>query len=356
MYYVPVDDNGLASLQFQTDARGRRRGFIANLRAFRMEPGSFIGEDLPCPVSGSSGIGCTVPHCINENRLIAPLQSQPGPFNLGRVVSQTPDLSVPAMPWAPEGGCSWSLTQGGPPQDYDAVALRLVFNKPLDLEAFPATAVGDKLVFRQQRGPSKIDKALFAEACENSEACSFDWQTGDCSDTGICTVRNTIEIPFLEFDEFTGPFITSLHLITDRNDKLEMHHGLDFDALLVQLCAQETCEGAGGTCLDGFCYCNNIACSCSCDGVGDVISNGVKIGIVVGVLVPIFACLFVGFYMYRRRKIRQSREQKKVIEEKEAELEQFRNSVVGMRSAVADYTPKAPKDIKETARPPPKVQ
>eukprot|EP00977_Amphora_coffeiformis_P016567 scaffold5168_cov176-Amphora_coffeaeformis.AAC.5 len=250
------------------------------------------------------------------------------------------------MPWAPEGGCTWTLTPDGfSVETKDAVALRLVFNEPFDLEAFPPAAVGDKLIVRQKRGSSHIDTAIFAEVCEDSEACSFDWQTGECSDNGSCT-----------FDEWTEPFVTSLHLTTDRNDKIEIHRGLDFDTLLVQQCEVETCADAGGTCIDGFCYCNNIACSCSCDDVGDVISTGVKIGIVLGVLAPVFACLLVGFYIYRRRKIQQSREQKKIIEEKEAELEQFRNSVVGMRAAISDYVPKASNDIKETARPPPKVQ
>lgn len=358
-YYVPVDDKGLATLRFETDARGRRRGFVANLRAVREDPGSFLGGDRPCPLAGQSGYNCEVPHCINQNRLIAPLQSQPSPWNLGRVVSQTEGLTVPAMPWAPEGGCSWTLTpQGIPPVTDEAVALRLVFHRPLGLEAFPATAVGDKLVVRQKRGSQQIDEELFVESCENNEACSFEWQTGECNDNGGCDVRTSVEIPFFfdEFDEFTEPFVTSLHLITDRNDQLEMYRGVDFDALLVQQCEVETCQDAGGTCLDGFCYCNDIACSCSCDDVADVISSGVKIGVVLGVLAPVFACLFVGFYIYRRRKIKQSREQKKIIEEKDAELEQFRNSVVGMRAAIADYTPKAPKDLKETARPTPKVQ
>lgn len=354
VYYIPVGDDRLATLQFRTDARGRRRGFVARLSPAKVELGSYLDGSRPCPLPGQSGYNCQVVHCINENRLNTPFQSQPGPWTLGRVVSQVAEHSVPPMPWARDGGCSWLLTpQGLSPDTSTAVALRLVFNQPLDLEAFPANVVGDKLVVRQTIGPQQVDDDIFVEACENSEACSFEWQTGECSDSGSCTVRTTIEIPFLS--DVSGAFlVTSLHLITDRNDD-KIYRGLDFDTLLVQECRHETCQDAGGTCFDGFCYCNNIACACSCDNVKRI-SDGVRLAIVLGILAPIFACLFVGFYMYRRRKIRQSREQKRIIGEKEAELEQFRNSVVGMRAAITNYAPKGLKDAKKTARPAPKVQ
>jgi hypothetical protein len=60
---------------------------------------------------------------------------------------------------------------------------------------------------------------------------------------------------------------------------------------------------------------------------------------VVGIVLPLFL-IFIGFFVwYRRRKILKSRAQKEVIQSKEAELEVFRNSVVGMRTAIKEYIP-----------------
>ena len=59
----------------------------------------------------------------------------------------------------------------------------------------------------------------------------------------------------------------------------------------------------------------------------------------MGIVLPLFL-IFIGvFIWYRRRKIQRSRAQKDIIQEKEAQLEAFRNSVVGMRTAIAPYIP-----------------
>ena len=62
------------------------------------------------------------------------------------------------------------------------------------------------------------------------------------------------------------------------------------------------------------------------------------------------------FGVYRRRKIRKSRLQKSIIQLKEEELEAFRNSVVGLRTASTAYMPK-PIEVSDAAPlvpPPPK--
>lgn len=286
-----------------------------------------------------------------------PTSSQVRPWVQGRIKSQTFEY-VPAMPWAPEGGCTWPLDIAGTYPSGKAVGVRLAFNTPLDIEAFPATAVGDKLVLRQQQDLAESSQEFYIEACQDFEACSETWQTGECV-SGGCLVRTTIEVPFTSFEGANGPFEASVLLVTDRNDVDGLHRGVDMDVFLVQQCSGGSgtfCSDAGGDCRDDFCYCDGLACDCSCDNSTEVISQGVKIGIVVGIVVPVFALFLFGFYMYRRKKINRSREHKKVILEKDAELEQFRNSVVGMRAVIADYVPAAPKDAKEMARTRTKVQ
>lgn len=138
-------------------------------------------------------------------------------------------------------------------------------------------------------------------------------------------------------------------LVTNRNDGGNVHSGLDFDVLLVKQChAGDThCENAGGTCVDGYCFCGgDVPCSCRCDGEPpNTISTGVKIGVVVGTLIPIFLLLFIAFYCYRKKKIQKSREQKEVIKQKEEELKAFCDSVVGMRTAIKKYIPAVSKNI-----------
>ena len=60
-----------------------------------------------------------------------------------------------------------------------------------------------------------------------------------------------------------------ISLVTDRNDGGEDYLGIDFDAIFVQECpggAKDHCEASGGQCLDGACMCEDIPCSCPCDG------------------------------------------------------------------------------------------
>jgi len=47
------------------------------------------------------------------------------------------------------------------------------------------------------------------------------------------------------------------------------------------------------------------------------------------------------FWLYRHRKIQKSRLQKETIKQKDAELDVFRDSIVGLRSVIKDYVPKS---------------
>ena len=320
VYMIPTDAAGFVTIRLATDARGRRQGFTASVRAL------FDDENRDrCKEPGSSGSFCESSHCIAENQLqlaTASLRSVASSHVLGRVVSQTPGLSVPPMPWASDGGCVWSLAKA---QNNDAIAaLRLVFNSPLDLETHPTTAVGDKLILRSD---GSTDAMFFLESCNSDEACSSSWQTGECSNDGFCIVHNTIEV------EVMAPQEATVRLVTDRNDGGALHSGLDFDILLVEQCPTnaglEHCEADGGQCEDGFCICKDrIPCSCPCEGnAPQVISKGGKIGIVVG----IFGALFLGFIAYflwyrRRRKLKSAALKR--------ELQAFR-----MRTALTEYIP-----------------
>lgn len=66
------------------------------------------------------------------------------------------------------------------------------------------------------------------------------------------------------------------------------------------------------------------------------------------ILVPIFAFVLMvaGFFFYRRKKIAKSRLQKKVIRDTREELQQFRESVIGMRCVVNAAGPTiSPSDV-----------
>jgi len=319
VYMIPTDAAGFVTIRLTTDARGRRQGFKASVRAL------FDDENRgSCKEPGSSGSFCETNHCIAENRLQSARASQSVASShlLGRVVSQTPGLSVPPMPWASDGGCVWSLAKA---QNNDAiVALRLVFNSPLDLETHPTTAVGDKLIIRSE---GSTDATFFLESCNSDEACSSTWQTGECSNDGFCIVRNTIEVGMMAPQEAT------VRLVTDRNDGGALHSGLDFDVLLVETCPTnaglEHCEADGGQCEDGFCICKDrIPCSCPCEGnAPQVISKGGKIGIVVGIFGSLFLGFIAYFLWYRRRRKLKSAALKR-------ELQAFR-----MRTALTEYIP-----------------
>jgi hypothetical protein len=166
VYYVPTDDLDMASLRLTTDARGRRRGFYARVRATNAIDGSETCE------RGYSGSECEIPYCRSQNTLGTTDwlgTSANRNFVLGRVVSQSLNHHVRAMPW--EGGCAWPLDDGGNAL-VGKVAIRLVFNLPLDLEPHPVSAVGDKLIIRT----NERDTAFFIEQCSSDETCSFPWQ------------------------------------------------------------------------------------------------------------------------------------------------------------------------------------
>jgi hypothetical protein len=166
------------------------------------------------------------------------------------------------------------------------------------------------------------------------------FQTGVCGEGGGCTVRDSVNV---YAKDFTG---AQAILVTDRNDGRREYHGLDFEALVVEECPTEDgkthCEAvAGGKCVKGSCICEGgIPCDCPCDGDKPGLFGNVKTGLVVGIVVPLFL-IFIGVFLwYRRRKILKSRAQKDIIQAKEEELEAFRNSVVGMRSAIREYIPR----------------
>lgn len=179
-------------------------------------------------------------------------------------------------------------------------------------------------------------------------------------------MKTTFDVPFVETNN------AEIVLSTDRNDNGQSYRGVFFDAVFVQSCpaddGQQHCEiGDVGKCVDGLCICQGgIACSCPCDG-GGVVSelNG---GLLAGIIVPLIILGALGFWYYRRRKIQRSRAQKAIIAEKEEELEAFRNSVVGMRTATTLFLPKS-KTIRPSVmtpekpigeiiplKPPPKIQ
>jgi hypothetical protein len=174
----------------------------------------------------------------------------------------------------------------------------------------------------------------------NSHSTTFFFlQTGICGQYGGCIVRDVVEVNSVDATS------VSAILITDRNDGGKQYKGLDFEALLVKECPSERknlhCEASGGgKCVMGFCICNGgIPCSCSCDGKPPGFLGSLRTGLVVGIVLPLFL-IFIGFFAwYRRRKILKSRAQKEVIQAKEVELEVFRNSVVGMRTAIKEYIP-----------------
>jgi hypothetical protein len=177
-YHVPTDPSGMVTVRLTTDSRGRHRGFHATV--FAVSTTDVIAAGIHdryalCLEAGYSGFDCEIPHCIAQNRPAPPrnFNGVGTPYQLGRVVSQAEGLSVPAMPWAPQtGGCVWPLA------DYDGllkggiVAIRLVFNTPLDLEPHPVSAVGDKLIIQT----SNEGAEFFLEQCDSDEVCSFPWQ------------------------------------------------------------------------------------------------------------------------------------------------------------------------------------
>jgi len=321
-YFIPTDDSGFSTIRLVTDSLGRRSGFKASV---------YIDNGAPtindCPKLGTSGLFCEIPHCIVENSVQRQMGFSSygvnGDYRIGRVVSQIKTSSVP-----PNINCTWPF--GKPPSE--AQGIRLRFNFPLDLEPQPVSAVRDKIVVK---AGGNVAAEVFVEKCDTDDVCSYSWQTGKCED-GACTVRKSFDV---NIEDFSG---AKFLLVTDRSDGKNIHNGIDFDALFIGSCPSGTdvhCEDDGGECVDGACVCDgNIPCSCPCD-INKVVSKlNASLLWIMFPLVVIFVCIFV---WYRRRKIRKSREQKAVIQEKEEQLEAFRNSVVGMLTATTHYMPKS---------------
>ena len=328
VFYVPTDSLGFASLRLTTDTRGRRQGFYATVKAFDMS----VQEDTPCALLGYSGRGCEVPHCIARNTFQSTSNLEVHASHaVGRVVSQSPGMLIPSA-----AECEWAIPTKVAVEAEDFVSLRLIFNRPLDLEPKPRLVSGDQLTITTSNGTEGI--IFFVEKCRVDTDCLLSWQTGRCEDGG-CSVRDAVEAKVDSTDDIF------LHLTTDRNDGGRMHSGLDFDTLLVQECPNEAglehCEhrNANGKCVSGFCICpGGVPCSCPCagDSPGNLVA---KIGLMLGVVIPLFLVLLGGFFIYRRRKIVASREQKHIIAQKEAELDSFRDSIAGMRVAVCEFVP-----------------
>lgn len=366
-YYIPADSEGFITIRLVTDSRGRRAGFSGTVSTdFRYD------SPTSCDL-GESGLFCEIPHCIAQNSLARDMGSSSHLnrfYHIGRVVSTSRESR--GLPVS--STCTWSLSEVPPPADTSE--LRLVFNKPLDLEPHFPSAVGDKLVIQSDNGSVEI----FAEKCSSNDDCggAYDWQvrasqyarfldshhwlfthtmqsypgnlslqTGICDqDSGACILKSAFNISGIDYA--TAKAV----LVTDRNDEDQNFGGVDFDALFVKSCPTEEgrqhCEMEDdGQCVDGVCICEGgIPCSCPCDGGGLVseLDGGLIAGIAIGLLL-----LFAGiFFWYRRRKIRHSRAQKAIIAEKDEELEAFRNSVVGMRTASTHYMPK-PASARESA-------
>ena len=151
--------------------------------------------------------------------------------------------------------------------------------------------------------------------------------------------------------------LVSAILITDRNDGTHDYNGIAFDAMMVEECptdlGREHCEAVdSSTCVNGGCICEGgIPCACPCTGESPRLIGNIRTGLVVGIVVALFIVFFSIFLYYRRRKIQQSRAQKEIIEAKEAELEAFRNSVVGMRTAIVEFLPSPSIGIEQAISP-----
>ena len=164
--YVPVDKNGTASLHFSTDDLGRRRGFYAEVKGE-----SSTGPLVPCKV-GEFGRLCESSHCLQKNVWENLPRLDAGAV---RITSQDSGSFVRAMPWAPDGGCEWEIEQ----PSSDSSGIRLNFTT-FDLEPYPASAVGDKLIIESFGGSQRHE--LFNESCVHDDTCNQVWQTGKCSE------------------------------------------------------------------------------------------------------------------------------------------------------------------------------
>jgi hypothetical protein len=167
-YYIPVDSaSKSARLRMTTDSRGRRGGFYAAARAVFLNDGPNA-----CP-TGWSGTNCELRYCPPKQALRrgrVEVEGIDDSYILGRAVSQVSERSVRPMPWAPNGGCEWEF---GGIASKDTVAVRLI-NSHFDLEPYPESAAGDKLVVRTNNFREEYE--FFMEECDSDETCSQPWQ------------------------------------------------------------------------------------------------------------------------------------------------------------------------------------
>ena len=176
IYYLPVDTNtNIARVRFTTDSRGRRGGFFAAARAINIQT-----ADAGCDVPGYTGSSCEIPYCQPMNLpKIEPFEGIDDSYLLGRIISQAKGRSVRPMPWAPHGGCEWILGDNDlmlKKNGLAAVRLTKLADgdaEYFDLEAYPQSAVGDKVVLKTDKG-TEIE--FFVEECDSDEVCSHPWQ------------------------------------------------------------------------------------------------------------------------------------------------------------------------------------
>ena len=167
VYYLPVDGNGMASIHLTTDDKGRRRGFYAKVSGHS-------SAATEC-WAGQFGSQCESKHCLALNRLYQTQHSLNNQFNAGRVISQHSSKAVRAMPWAPDGGCTWEIQ----PEKESTGSIRLVF-ETFDLEPSQPNAVSDKAVIKSNGMEDSEDIQLFSQSCKEDDDCKFEWQTGTC--------------------------------------------------------------------------------------------------------------------------------------------------------------------------------
>ena len=324
---LPVDGDGIAHIRFKSDSMGRRAGFRARMVDFY---GTESNNEEVCSEPGQFGVDCESSHCSRSNPFqVAAQQDVSEQNNIGRLTTQQKGVEIP-----PLSKCRWDLDEayGGKPWYDHAKSFRLVFHQPFDLEAHPAGSAGDKLIVSTGDDSS----VLFVEECKDDDDCTYGWQTGSCDNaTSTCDIATTVEVPISQ-----GSKTADFTVMTDRNDGDNVHKGLDLDIFLVSTCPIDGhCESeSGNRCEDGFCICSGgVPCDCSCEGKPPVVLKSTKLA--VGIIVPIIVIFILVFFFYRRRKIRQARDRKKIIAAQEAELDAFRNSVVGMQVAQTQYIP-----------------
>ncbi len=259
---VPAID-GVASLHYTTDDKGRRSGFIADYTTNSLpcqsqcssSHGTCEGSTCVC-ASGWAGIDCTLPFCA-----AGPLQY------IGKasgVIQSNPDTtSIPAMT-----DCDFETEKlSVPAERYRGrhVGTRLTV-QAFDIEPAPS---GDTVTVSY----AGTEFSLRVERCTNSADCSHFWQSGECVDQ-VCKVRTSIDV-----------LTTSrlqVHIQTDRNDITAPNcRGVAMTWHAIAACPTSgrtdwdcigplgscDCEVSDGICsADGACECPTGHCACGCGG------------------------------------------------------------------------------------------